>query len=187
MTFFKSLPENAGPPNVFKEHPDIYGPFSEMSQALMNGPSTLTQAEREIVLAFAAGVLDCEFVFIGHSEVAYAWGVERGLLDELIHDLNNPKIDDGLKALLKFVLKLAQSPNEMTEDDASNVFRAGWDEKALHDAIAITARAAFMQRLIAGHGFALLDRDVAQSHARKRVEKGYVNLYKTFKKGQDAN
>jgi alkylhydroperoxidase family enzyme len=182
MPFFKSLPENAGPPNVFKQYPDIYGPFSEMSQALMNGPSTLTQAEREIILAFAAGVLDCEFVFIGHSEVAYAWGVERGLLDDLVRDLDGSKIDDELKALLRFVRKLAKFPNDVTDEDAFYVFQAGWDEKALHDAIAITARAAFMQRIIAGHGFALLDRQVAQSHAQKRVEKGYVNLYSAFRK-----
>jgi hypothetical protein len=39
-----------------------------------------------------------------------------------------------------------------------------------------------MQRLIAGHGFNLLDREVAQNHAPKRVEKGYVNLYSAFRK-----
>ena len=43
----------------------------------------------------------------------------------------------------------------MTQADADAVFAAGWDEHALHDAIAITARAAFMQRpgcLGAGEG-----------------------------------
>lgn len=183
MPFFKSLPENAGPPNVFKQHPDIYGPFSEMSQALMNGPSSLTQAEREIILAFAAGVSDCGFVLIGHSEVAYAWGVERGLLEDLLADIDSAAVEDKFKPLLHFVKKLAQTPNAMTQEDADQVFAAGWDEKALHDAIAITARAAFMQRLISGHGFNLLDREVAQNHAKKRVEKGYVNLYSAFRKG----
>lgn len=182
MPFFKSLPENAGPPNVFKQHPDIYGPFSEMSQALMNGPSSLTQAEREIILAFAAGVSECEFVFIGHSEVAYAWGVDRGLLEDLLADIDSAAIEDKFKSVLHFVKKLAQTPNAMTQEDADHVFAAGWDEKALHDAIAITARVAFMHRLIAGHGFNLLDRAVAQNHAKKRVEKGYVNLYSMFKK-----
>lgn len=182
MPFFKSLPKNGGPPNVFKQHPDIYGPFSEMSQVLMNGPSSLTQAEREIILAFAAGVSDCEFVFIGHSEVAYAWGVERGLLEDLVADINSAVVDDKFKPLLHFVKKLAQTPNEMTHEDADYVFAAGWDEKALHDAVAITARAGFMQRLIAGHGFNPLDRAVAQNHAQKRVEKGYVNLYSAFRK-----
>ena len=34
--------------------------------------------------------------------------------------------------------------------DADTVFSAGWDEKALHDAIATTGRASFMQRLVEG-------------------------------------
>jgi uncharacterized peroxidase-related enzyme len=149
---------------------------SEMSQALMNGPSSLTQAERKIILAFAAGVSGCEFVLIGHSKVAYAWGVERGLLEALIAEIDSATVEDKFKPLFHFVKKLAQTPNAMTQEDADHVFAAGWDEKALHDAIAITARAAFMQRLIAGHGLHLRDREVAQNHAEKRLKKGYVNI-----------
>jgi len=55
------------------------------------------------------------------------------------------------------------------------------DEQALHDAIAISARAAFMQRLVEGHGFTPLTKDVARDHAKRRVEKGYVNLYSAFR------
>jgi hypothetical protein len=57
------------------------------------------------------------------------------------------------------------------------VFAAGWDERALHDAIAVTARAAFMQRLVEGRGFTPMTRDVTAAHAKCRVERGYVNLY----------
>jgi hypothetical protein len=53
---------------------------------------------------------------------------------------------------------------------------------ALHDAIAITARMAFMQRLVEGHGFVPWSRDVARAHAEKRVKLGYVNLYPAFAK-----
>ncbi|MEZ5649959.1 MAG: hypothetical protein R3E87_05355 [Burkholderiaceae bacterium] len=182
MPFLTSLPEDAGPPHVFKRYPEIYGPFSDMSQAMMNGPSPLSQAEREIVLAFAAGVMGCTFVLTGHSEVAYAWGVPRGALDALLKDIDSAPVDDKLKPLLAFVRKLAATPNEVCQADVDAVFAAGWDEHALHDATAVTARAAFMHRLVAGHGFAPLDPAVAASHARKRVEHGYVNLYSAFRK-----
>lgn len=181
MPFFKSLPENAGPPNIFKQFPDIYGPFSQMSQAMMNGPSPLTQAEREIILAYAAGVAGCQFVFVGHSEVAYAWGVEEGLLDRLLQDLETAPADSKLKALLAFVRKLALTPGDISQADADAVFAAGWDEHALADAIAVSARAAFMHRLVAGFGFRPLDREIAASHAKKRVEHGYLNIYRAFR------
>ena len=87
-----------------------------------------------------------------------------------------------LKALLAFVRKLALTPTDMSQADADAVFEAGWNEQALHDAIAITARAAFMQRLVEGHGFTPMTREVAAKHAKRRVERGYVNLYPAFRK-----
>ena len=184
MPFFKSLPQNAGPPSVFKQYPEIYSAFSQMSEALMNGPSPFSQGQREMILAFAAGVMGCNFVRIGHSEVAYAWGVEADLVDKLLEDLATAPVEEGIKPLLAFVGKLAATPNEVSQADADAVFAAGWDEHALHDAIAITGRAAFMHRLVSGFGFASLSRDVAAAHAKKRVERGYVNVYRVFRQNK---
>jgi uncharacterized peroxidase-related enzyme len=186
MTFFKSLPENAGPPNIFTAHPELYRFWSEMSQVLMNGPSPLSRAERELILAFAAGTAGCTFVYVAHSEVAYAWGIEEGLLDRLIDNLDAAPIEQRFKPLLAYVRKLILTPNRLVQADADAVFSSGWDEKALHDAIAITARAAFMQRLVEGYGFKPLSKEVAQDHAKKRIEHGYVNLYAAFAKRGDG-
>jgi uncharacterized peroxidase-related enzyme len=180
MTFFKSMPDNAGPPNVFSKYPELYGPWSEMSQILMNGPSPFSQAERELILAYAAGVVGCTFVYVAHAEVAYEWGIEEGLLDRLLKDFESAPIEPKMKPLLAFVRKLALTPDNMAQSDADRVFAAGWDEKALHDAIAITARMAFMQRLVSGYDFKPLAKDIARAHAKKRVERGYVNLYRAF-------
>lgn len=184
MPFFPSMPGHAGPPKVFVTYPDLYRPWSEMSQAMMNGPSPLSEGERELILALAAGAAGCEFVYVAHSEVAYAWGIEEGLLERLIADIDAAPVDEKLRPLLKFVKKLAVTPAEMTQADADAVFAAGWDEHALHDAIAVTARAAFMQRLTQGCGFIPMDRATAAKHAKTRVEKGYVNLYPAFAKPQ---
>jgi alkylhydroperoxidase family enzyme len=180
MSFFKSLPKNAGPPQVFAARPELYGLWSEMSQVLMNGPSPFTPAERELLLAFAAGVARCAFVYVAHSEVAYAWGIEEGVLDRLLDDLEAAPVDQSLKPVLRFVRKLTLAPADMSQRDADAVLEAGWSETALHDAVAITARMAFMQRLVEGHGFRPWTREAAREHARKRVELGYVNLYPQF-------
>ena len=181
MPFFPSLPADAGPPNVFMQYPEIYGPWSSMSQALMNGASPLSQGERELVLAYAAAVAGCDFVGVAHAEVAYAWGIQPGLVEQLVADFDAAAVETRLKTLLGFVRKLAVSPAQVSQADADAVFQAGWDEHALHDAIAVTARAAFMQRLVQGFGFVPLTREVAARHAKKRVERGYVNLYPAFR------
>lgn len=181
MPFFKSLPDNAGPANVFTARPEIYGPWSAMSEALMNGPSPLSQGERELILAYAAGVAGCTFVCVAHSEVAYAWGIEAGLVQKLLDDPDTAPVDERLKPMLAYVRKLVLTPGDIVQDDADAVFAAGWDEHALHDAVAVTARAAFMQRVVQGYGFTPLPREVAAKHAKRRVELGYVNLYPAFR------
>ena len=182
MPFFPSLPSDAGPPSVYTQYPEIYGPWSTMSQAMMNGPSPLSQGERELVLSYAAAVAGCDFVGVAHSEVAYEWGLPRGLVEQLVADFDAASVEPRLKMLLGFVRKLALTPTQVSQADADAVFQAGWDEHALHDAIAITARAAFMQRLVQGFGFVPLPRELAAKHAKKRVERGYVNLYPAFRK-----
>jgi uncharacterized peroxidase-related enzyme len=181
MAFFKSLPDNAGPANVFTAYKEIYSLWSKMSQALMNGPSPLSQAERELILAYAAGVAGCKFVYVAHSEAAYAWGIENGVIDRLVEDPDTAPIDARLKPLLAYVRKLMLTPGKICQADADAVFAAGWNEQALHDAITVTARAAFMQRLVEGHGFTPMARDIAARQAKRRVELGYVDLYPAFR------
>jgi len=181
MPYLKSLPLDAGPPAIFVKYPEIYGPWATMSQAMMNGPSPLSQGERELVLAYAAAVAGCDFVHVAHAEVAYQWGIERGLVERLLKDPDSPGVDSRLKALLGYVRKLMLSPPEITQSDVDAVLDAGWDEQAVHDAIAITGRAAFMQRLTQGMGFTPMDPDMAAKRAKKRIEHGYVDLYSAFR------
>ncbi len=182
MSFFKSLDDHAGPGDVYAKYPAIYGPWADMSQATMNGPSPLSQGERELIFAYAAGAAGCQFVYIAHSEVAYAWGIENGLVERLLQDPDTAPVSERLKPLLAFVRKLAVTPGEVSQADADAIFAAGWGEQALHDAIAATARAAFMHRLTAGFGFTPHSREAAAKRAKQRVEKGYVNLWPAFRK-----
>jgi uncharacterized peroxidase-related enzyme len=184
MPFLKSLPDDAGPPNIFVKYPEIYGPWSHMSQALMNGPSPLSQGERELLLTYAAGVAGCDFVKVAHAEVTYAWGIERGLVDQLLAEFDTAPISAQLRALLVYVRKLMLNPTHMQQQDVDLVLASGCGEDALHDAISIAARAAFMQRLVSGYGFQPLSQEVAASHAKKRVQRGYVNLYSKFREDQ---
>ena len=86
MPFFKSLPDDAGPANVFGTYTDIYGPWSKMGQAIMNGPSPFSPGERELIAAFVVGTANCRFAYTAHSAAAYAWGIDEGLIEKLVED-----------------------------------------------------------------------------------------------------
>ena len=186
MSFFKTLSPEAGPPTLYAMYPVIYRAWAEMSQEVMNGPSPLSPGERELIFAYAAGVADCPGICIAHAEVAYAQGITNGLVELLLDDVESAPVENKLRTLLKFVRKLSMTPSEMTQEDADAVFEAGWSEQAVHDAIAVTGRAAFMQRLVQGFGFRPLSREVATDHAQKRVQLGYVNLFPFFRDSTDG-
>jgi uncharacterized peroxidase-related enzyme len=180
MAFFKSLSSTSGPGDVFTKYPDIYGPWADTGQALMNGPSPLTPGEREMIAAYVVGIAKCDYAYVAHSAAAYAWGIEDGLIDKLLADLESAPVADKFKPMLRYAGKLTATPSEVTQADADAVFDAGWDEKAMHDAIAVTARMNFMCRLVQGHGFIPMSPEKAKVNAEKRVEKGYRNLYPEF-------
>jgi uncharacterized peroxidase-related enzyme len=181
MPFIDTMSPNAGPPAIYAAYPDIYRPWSEMSQAMMNGPSPLSRGERELIFAYASGLAGCEFTYVAHSEVAYAFGIPKGAIAELIADPDSAPIEERLKPLLAFVRKLALSPHEIARDDVDNVFAAGFERQAFDDAVSITGRAMFMRCIAQAYGFTPMTREKAAERAQQRIEHGYINLYPSFR------
>ncbi len=180
MPFFKSLPADSGPADVFQAYPEIYRPWADASQALMNGPSPLTPGEREMIAAFVAGTANCRYALVAHRAAASAHGIAEELIDRLLADLDTAPVEDRFRPLLTYARKLTLAPDEVAQADADAVFAAGWDDKALHDAIAVTARMNFMCRLVQGYGFIPMTPDKARANAQARKERGYRNLYPGF-------
>ena len=177
MPYFKSHAPDAGPGNVFGAYPEVYRHWAEMGQALINGPSPLTPAEREMIQAYVAGLIDCRYAHVAHNACAVARGVEAGVVEKLLAGIDSAPIAAKLKPVMSYVRKLAVAPTTIGQADADAVFAAGWDEKALHDAIAVTARMIFMSRIIFGHGFTSMTPEKAKENAEHRAKVGYVALY----------
>jgi len=180
MPFFKSLPDESGPGNVFSKYPEIYAHWARMGQELINGPSPLTPGERELIQAYVAGVAGCTYARVAHGAAAEAWGIEAGLLDRLLDDPDTAPVEARFRPLFAYIRKLTLAPASVTQEDADAVFAAGWDEKGLHDAIAVTARMNFMCRIVQGHGFIPMSPERARTQAEKRRKSGYVELYPAF-------
>lgn len=177
MPFFSSMPADAGPGQVFAAYPEIYRHWAAMGQALINGPSPLTPAEREMIQAYVAGLIGCRYAHVAHTAAAVARGIDDELIARLLDDIATAPIADKWKPLLEFIRKLTLATTAVNQADADAVFSAGWSEKALHDAIAVTARMTFMTRIIHGHGFTPMTPERAKASAEHRAKVGYVDLY----------
>ena len=185
MPFFESMPADAGPANVFRTYPEIFGPWIKMSQTLMNGPSPFTPGERELIASYVVGLAKCKYAYAAHSAATYAWGIQEGLLEALLEDPDSAPVEEKFRPLLAFIRKLTLTPSEMEQADADAVFAAGWDERALHDAIMVTARMSFMNRLVEGYGFTPMSPERAKADAQLRVTKGYQDKYPEFAEKKD--
>jgi len=152
MALFPSLPENPHLADVYKAFPECVKPLLDYHDALLRGESPLSVAERELIAAFVSGLNACSFCFGAHKIYARAFGIDEGVVDALVADVDVAPVDEKLKPLLKYIAKLKDLPPKLTTADAQAVYDAGWSERALFDAIQVAALFNYMNRIIEGTG-----------------------------------
>jgi len=173
MAFTSYITDDARVEQIFFHRPDIYRPFAQANAVIMRGPSDLAVSERELIGAFTSALGNCRFCAGIHTETARLFGVDAGLLEQMVEDFDAAPLDPKSRALLAFIRKLVLTPAQMVKADADAVFAAGWSEDALHDAVAVSALFAFMNRLVMGHGITA-DESQFQARGRRHFESGYL-------------
>lgn len=152
MPTLPSLPDDAKLMDVFAAYPAGVQPLLELHEALLRGPSPFSVAERELIAAYVSGVNDCSYCHGVHTATAEAFGIEPGVLESALADLDGAPVPDRLKPVLRYVGTLTRTPARITPADAEPVYAAGWPEQALHDAIMVCGLFNLMNRMVDGHG-----------------------------------
>jgi uncharacterized peroxidase-related enzyme len=73
----------------------------------------------------------------------------------LDRDYTTADLTPADRALLDYAMKLTRSPESMAAADVAALRAAGFDERAIHDACAVTAYFAFVNRIADGLGVEL--------------------------------
>jgi uncharacterized peroxidase-related enzyme len=150
--YLRSLPARAVLRDVFAAFPHTSRPLLDYHQALLRGPSPFSVAERELIAAYVSGLNACDYCHGVHAATARAFGVDASLVVSLLDDVDAAPVEQRMKPVLRYVRTLTQAPSRMTPRDAEAVFAAGWDERALHDAVSVCALFDSMNRLVEGLG-----------------------------------
>ena len=100
------------------------------------------------------------------------------LITSLIDDIESAPVEDNLKPVMKFVRKLTLEPTKMVPGDGEAVFAAGWNERALYDAIIIRCTWSFMNRYVEGLGLSVIPGQFGMEG--KRLHAGYDKIFETF-------
>jgi uncharacterized peroxidase-related enzyme len=180
MSLFPSLPEDPHLADVFRAFPEHVKPLLAYHDALLRGESPLTVAERELIAAFVSGLNACHFCFGAHKLYARAFGIDEGVIDALIDDVDLAPVDVKLKPILRYVAKLKDLPTKLVASDTQAVFDAGWSERALFDAIQVAGLFSLMNRVIEGTGvtFDYADHPVSEQEIEARRTRTYSDFAK---------
>jgi uncharacterized peroxidase-related enzyme len=180
MTQFPSFADGGSMLEALKLNPPVSRHLVAYHTALMRGDSPLSEAERELIAAFVSGLNACSYCHGVHAATARAFGVDAQLLQQLVDDPELEAAPPKLRPLLRYARKLTLEQTRMTAQDAQEVFAAGWDERALHDAICVAALFNFMNRFVHGHGLSLGDEEYA-ARGEGLMRNGYAPLAEALK------
>lgn len=175
MAYLPSLPEDSVLLQVFRAHPEASRPLLDYHELVMRRPSPFTEGERELIAAYVSGVNSCGYCHGVHTKTAEAFGIEPGLLEAALADLDSAPVAEKLRPVLRYVGKLTSTPSRMTQADADAVYAAGWSEQALYDAVLVCALFNFMNRIVDGLGISADEAYYTKSGHRLQ-EIGYAGL-----------
>lgn len=177
MSYLKSLPAQANLRDLFPRFPGPSRHLLLFHEALLRGDGALTPEQKELIAAYTSGLNACGYCYGIHTATAEAFGIKPGLLEKLVHNLDEAPIDDKMRALLRYVRKVTQMPSKITPADAEAVHAAGWGDDALFEAVATSALFNLMNRLVDGLGMeATPERKVEAG--RYLHSQGYADILK---------
>lgn len=147
-----SLPETAALADVFAAFPAGVPELMAFVEAVMRAPGELDIAERELIAAYVSAGNACSFCYGSHKIYAEAFGIDEGVIEALVRDIDTADVTPRLKALLRYVFRLKEQPSRLVQADVDEVLGAGWSEAALVEAVRVAALFHMMNRIVDGTG-----------------------------------
>jgi len=147
------------------------------TEEVMRGPSPLSPGLRELIGAYFSKKNQCSFCSDAHAAAAAEF-LEKELVDEVLHDLENSRLDKAHKALFRYIGKLAENPNRVTAADIKKLKEAGWSEEAIYDALTVASMFRFYNTWNNGAGVQNMTLADYEHSGRVLLKMGYCMDFK---------
>ena len=161
-------------------------PIRELTQFLLRGPSTLTEAQRELIATVVSYGNECTFCTTAHTAAADLLAGEMDTARQVKHDIETAPVDEKMKALLQIAALTRQSGKAVSSEAIGRAKSAGATDVEIHDTVLIAALFCLYNRYVDGMGTSLPDSpayyDVLAerlvNHGYSRLPQGYDHLKK---------
>ena len=170
----KHLPGITG---LLEYRQDTARPIRELTQFLLRGPSTLTEAERELIATVVSSGNQCTFCTTAHTAAADLLLGETETSSKVKEDISAAPVSDKMKALLTIAAMVRESGKSVTAEAIAAAKAEGATDIEIHDTVLIAALFCLYNRYVDGLATALPD-DAAYFHtlAERLVNHGYTRL-----------
>lgn len=121
------------------------------TEEVMRGPSPLSPGLRELIGAYFSKRNQYSFCRDAHAAAA-AQFLGQELVDEVLCDPENSRLDAAHKELFRYIGKLAENAASVTASDIDQLKEAGWSEEAIYDALTVAAVFRFYNTWNGGAG-----------------------------------
>ena len=148
----------------------------DLAQVLLRGPSTLTEAERELIAAYVSYRNDCMFCMRSHAAASRClYGDEKNIVDAVLKDMQHSHVSDKMKSLLNIAGKVQILGTEVKPVDVEDARKHGADDRAIHDTVLIAATFSMFNRYVDGlASFTPSDPEEYKVMGERMATKGYV-------------
>jgi uncharacterized peroxidase-related enzyme len=129
---------------------DTAAPIRELTQILLRGPSTLTEAERELIATVVSSRNECTFCATAHTAAANVLLGEENTSAKVKQDISTAPVSDKMKALLTIAAQVQQSGKSVTTESIQKAKNAGATDIEIHDTVLIAALFCLYNRYVDG-------------------------------------
>ncbi|MEJ7587784.1 MAG: peroxidase-related enzyme [Ferruginibacter sp.] len=129
---------------------DTAAPIRELTQVLLRGPSTLTEAERELIATIVSYRNECTFCATAHTAAADVLLGESSTSASVKQDIATAAVSEKMKALLTIAALVQEGGNHVTTHSVQNAKDAGATDVEIHDTVLIAALFCMYNRYVDG-------------------------------------
>ena len=182
------MPHIALPPGLpgirgaFAFRPETARPMNALVEILLQGPSTLSKGERELIATYVSTRNCTHYCHSIHGAIAAAHlGGNEALVKQVKVDFMQADISPKLKALLAIAGKVQQDGKLVTPADIEAARREGATDLEIHDTVLIAAAFCMYNRYVDGLG---TDQPASEDWYRERgpdvARNGYVKVSEQY-------
>ncbi|MGB9739252.1 peroxidase-related enzyme [Chloroflexus sp.] len=137
-------------PNVFlalAARPDEFRAFFAYHDALMERPSNLSKAEKEMIVVATSAANDCLYCVIAHGAILRIRSKNPRLAEQIATNYRRAEITPRQRVMLDYALKVAVDSARIGEEDWQPLYQHGFTQEDIWEIGAIAAFFAMSNRL----------------------------------------